>query len=185
LLLAVTGGFPIAYLESPSTLMKILSGRLPGGFHASAIWFGLIVVFFSLLLTRTHYGNWIFATGGNPQAARALGVEVNRVKLYNFILCALLAGFTGVVQFARFSSVDPLRGSGIELEAIAAAVTGGTLLTGGYGSVVGTLMGVLLVGMVKSGLVLAGAPAYWYRAFIGVILIIAVIINTRIREVGQ
>jgi len=179
-LLAVTGGFPVAY-DGYSLLMYALSGRFGGGFHMSAWWFGALVIVLTVVLTQTRYGNGVFATGGGPGAARALGVNVHRVKVVNFILSGLLGGFAGIVQFSRFSSVDPLRGSGIELEAIAAAVIGGTLLSGGYGSIVGTLLGVLMVGMIRSGLVLAGAPAYWYRAFIGVILIIAVIINTKIR----
>jgi len=72
--------------------------------------------------------------------------------------------------FARFNSVDPLRGTGMELEAIAAVVVGGTLMSGGYGNLIGTLFGVLLMGMVRSGLIMSGAPAYWYQAFIGIIL---------------
>ncbi|WP_376788803.1 ABC transporter permease [Thermoflexus sp.] len=182
-LLAVTGGFPIAY-EEQSLLMFVLSGRLPGGFHASALWFLGVALIATLVLTRTPFGNALFASGGNPQAARALGVEVARVKQVGFILTAVLAGLTGIIQFSRFGSVDPLRGEGVELEAIAATVTGGTLLTGGYGSVIGTVLGALIVGMVRNGLVLAGAPAYWYRAFIGLVLVGAVIINLRIRRWG-
>lgn len=182
-LLAVTGGFPIAY-EEKSLLMFALSGRLPGGFHASALWFLGVALIATLVLTRTPFGNAIFASGGNPQAARALGVEVARVKQIGFILTAVLAALAGIIQFSRFGSVDPLRGEGMELEAIAATVTGGTLLTGGYGSVMGTVLGALIVGMVRNGLVLAGAPAYWYRAFIGLVLVGAVIINLRIRRSG-
>ena len=180
-LLAVTGGFPIAY-EGKSSLMFALSGRLPGGFHASALWFLAVAGIATVVLTRTPFGNAVFAAGGNPQAARALGVEVDRVKRMGFVLTATLAALAGIIQFSRFGSVDPLRGEGVELEAIAAAVTGGTLLTGGYGSVIGTVLGALIVGMVRNGLVLAGAPAYWYRAFIGLVLVVAVIINLRIRR---
>jgi len=136
----------------------------------------------AIILNRTPYGNRVFAAGGNKKVAKALGVNVNRVKLISFTLSGILAGFAGCVQFSRFGSVDALRGTGVELEAIASAVIGGTLLTGGYGSLVGTFFGALLIGMVRSGLVMAGAPAYWYRAFIGVILIIAVIINTKVRS---
>lgn len=180
-LLAVTGGFPIAY-EETSALFFALSGRLPGGFHASALWFLALALAATVVLTRTPFGNALFASGGNPQAARALGVDVDRVKRIGFVLTAVLAALAGIIQFARFGSVDPLRGEGVELEAIAATVTGGTLLTGGYGSVIGTVLGALIVGMVRNGLVLAGAPAYWYRAFIGLILVVAVIINLRIRR---
>jgi simple sugar transport system permease protein len=98
-----------------------------------------------------------------------------------FVVCAVLAGFVGVIQFSRFATVPSTLGEGMELEAIAAAVIGGSLLTGGYGSVLGTMIGSLLTGMISSGLVLAGAPPYWFQGFIGLIVIAAVIINTRIR----
>ncbi len=182
-LLAVTQGFPVSY-EGQSVLMFALSGRLPGGFHASALWFLAVALIATVVLTRTSFGNAVFAAGGNPQAARALGVDVVRVKQAGFILTAVLAALAGIIQFSRFGSVDPLRGQGAELEAIAATVTGGTLLSGGYGSVIGTVLGALIVGMVRTGLVLAGAPAYWYQAFIGLVLVGAVIINLRIRRFG-
>ncbi|GAG58195.1 unnamed protein product [marine sediment metagenome] len=111
-----------------------------------------------------------------------MGVLVNRVKITNFIISAMLAGLAGCIQFARFYSVDPLRGTGLELEAIAAVVVGGTLMSGGYGNLIGTLFGVLLMGMVRSGLIMSGAPAYWYQAFIGIILISAAIINTKLKR---
>ena len=179
-LLAVTGGFPVVY-EGGSWLLSALGGRFAGGFHTSLFWFVLIVLIFQVVLTQTRYGNGVYATGGDPGAARALGVNVARTKIINFVLSAMLAALAGIIQFSRFKSVDPLRGQEWELQAIAAAVIGGTLLTGGYGSILGTALGVMMIGMVRSGLVLAGAPAYWYRAFIGVILIAAVIINVRIR----
>lgn len=184
LLLAVSGGFPVPYFGS-SVLFEILNSRFIGDFRTSAIWFVLIVLIFHFILQHTPYGNHVFATGGNKEAARALGVAVKQVKLINFTLSGLLAGLAGCIQFSRFRSVDALRGQGMELEAIAAAVTGGALLSGGYGSIIGTLLGVLIIGMVRTGLVLAGAPAYWYQAFVGVILIVAVIINVRLKGGSQ
>jgi len=114
------------------------------------------------------------------QAAKALGVPTNRVKVANFILTAVLAGLAGCIQFARFHSVDPMRGFGIELEVIAAVVIGGTTFTGGAGSVVGTIFGVLIMGMVRSGLIQAGAPAYWYQTFVGLIILLACAGNERL-----
>lgn len=178
--LAISGGFPVVFAPS-SPVKYALSGRFAGDFRTSTLWFVAITLILTIVINRTPYGNRVFATGGNKEVAKALGVNVNRTKLMNFTLSGILAGFAGCIQFSRFGSVDALRGTGVELEAIAAAVIGGTLLTGGYGSLIGTLFGALLIGMVRSGLVMAGAPAYWYRAFIGVILIIAVIINTKVR----
>lgn len=182
LLFAVTEGFPITVRGEQSLLMRILNGRfLDAGFFASSIWFVVIGIIGAIILNKTKYGNSTFATGGDPNAARALGVNVQRVKLTNFTLSSVLAGFVGIIQFSRFSSVQPTMGEQMELQAIAAAVIGGSLLSGGYGSVVGTMIGAMLMGMIRSGLVLAGAPPFWYRAFIGVILVAAVIINTKAR----
>jgi len=180
-LLAWTGGFGVRFWGK-SPFLDVLNGQFFGGFRASALWFVVLVAMCNFALTRTPYGNSVYATGGNREAARLLGIPVDRVKVMNFIIVAVLSGLAGCVQFARFASVDPLRGQGMELEAIAATVVGGTLMSGGHGSLVGTLFGVLLIGMVRSGLVMSGAPAYWYQAFVGVILIIAVIINTKLRE---
>lgn len=183
ILLAVTGGFPVSYFPAGTPWMFLtLNGRFAGQFRASALWFLGIMLLLNLVLVRTRYGNAVYATGGNKDAARVLGVPTGRVKCVNFVISAVLAGLAGCVQFARFYSVDPMRGYGLELEAIAAAVIGGTLLTGGAGNLIGTLFGVLLVGMVRSGLVQSGAPAYWYQAFVGLIVVVAVIINTRLRR---
>jgi len=105
------------------------------------------------VLLRTRYGNWVFATGGNPRAANAQGVPINRVKVINFMLTGLLAGAAGVIQFGHRTSVDPLRGDGLELIAVAACVIGGVRLSGGFGTIVGPCIGVLLLQMLEQGLV--------------------------------
>ncbi|MFN4189692.1 MAG: ABC transporter permease [Pseudothermotoga sp.] len=181
ILLAVTGGFPII-LSRRMRMLDYFGGRVTGGLRYSAIWFIIITLVFWIILERTRYGNWTFATGGNLGAAKALGIPSERVKIINFMICSTLAGFAGLTTFARFKIVDPTLGQELELEAIASAVMGGTLLTGGYGSVMGALIGAAMISMVRNGLVLAGAPAYWYRAFIGIILIVAAVINARIRK---
>ncbi len=181
ILLAVTGGFPII-LARRIRMLDYLGGRVIGGLRYSAIWFVFLTFIFWFVLERTRYGNWTFATGGNLGAAKALGVPSERVKITNFMISSLLAGFAGLTTFARFKIVDPTLGQELELEAIASAVMGGTLLTGGYGSILGALIGATMISMVRNGLVLAGAPAYWYRAFIGIILIVAAVINAKIRK---
>jgi len=180
-ILAVTGGFPVRYWGD-SGLLFALNGRFAEQLRMSAFWFLGVVVILAFILTRTRYGNWVFATGGGPQAARTLGIRIDRVKIINFMVSAVLAGLAGCIQFARFHSVDPTRGQGLELEAIAAAVIGGALMTGGYGSMIGAMLGALLVGMVRSGLVMAGAPSYWYQAFIGIVLIVASVVNIKLRR---
>lgn len=179
-----------AYSSDLNTIVEvpffdILNGRLDfleGNFRASIIWWFVIAAIFNIILTQTRYGNAVFAVGGNPGAARAQGINANRVKINNFILSGVLAAVGGIMEAARFEVVEPLRGTGYELDVIAAAVIGGTLLTGGFGSIIGAVLGVLLAFMLKTGLVLIGVEATWFRGVLGVIMIIAVIINTNIRR---
>jgi simple sugar transport system permease protein len=173
----------------PVSVFTILNGQLTflrdaigGNFRSSTIWFLVMVVVFALILTQTRYGNAVYATGGNAAAARAQGIAVNRVRIINFAISGSLAGFAAIVEFGRLTSASGDRGTGWELEAIAAAVIGGALLSGGYGSIVGALIGVILSGMLSTGLVLLGVPSYGFRGYIGVILVIAVVINNLVRR---
>jgi simple sugar transport system permease protein len=177
ILLAVTGGFPVR-LEGDHWLTFVLNGPVGDlGLRTSAFWLLLLTAVLAFVLDWTPYGNWTYSVGASANTARELGVSVARVKLINFGLSSLLAGLAGLMAFSRFRIVDPTLGQGLELETITSAVLGGCLLTGGYGSIIGTFLGAFLIAMTRVGLVLAQAPAYWYSAFIGIILIIATIIN--------
>lgn len=181
MVLAMTGGFPLR-LKTPVPFMQIFSARLGDFLPVSFLWLLLLMVLFGFLLNNTQQGNWIFATGGEGSAAREMGVPTIRVKITMFITVSVLAAFTGIVQMARFSSIDALRGNGMELEAVLAVVVGGASLNGGYGSVIGAVLGVVMLAMIKQGLVLMGIDAYWYRAGIGVVLIVAAVVNQYVRE---
>jgi simple sugar transport system permease protein len=174
--LLITQGWPPFFPEEASPLTKIIVGEL-GFVRLSLIWFVVIIIFFWILLERSRFGNWTFATGGNPGTARALGISTKRVKGVNFMISSFLAGFSGLIQGCRLQAVLPSAGTGVELQAIAAAVIGGTFLTGGIGSVVGSSIGCFLIRIIDNGLVMAGAPGYWFRIFIGIILIRAVVLN--------
>jgi ribose/xylose/arabinose/galactoside ABC-type transport system permease subunit len=146
--------------------------------RSSVIWWFLLVLVFQFILTQTPYGSYSFAVGGNPGAARAQGISVNRIKVTNFVLCSLLVAFAAIMDVSRVQNVDSTRGDGLELEVIAASVIGGTLLTGGYGSIIGALLGVFIFGMLRTGLVLIGLNPRIFNGVIGVIIIAAVVINT-------
>jgi len=177
ILLAITGGFPVR-LEKNTWFTWLLNGQVGmEGLRTGALWLVVLTAVFAFILDWTPYGNWTFAVGASADTARELGVPAERVKILNFGVSALMAGLAGLMAFSRFQIVDPTMGMGLELETITAAVLGGCLLTGGYGSMVGSFLGAVLIAMTRVGLVLAKAPAYWYRAFIGVILIIATVIN--------
>ncbi|MFE7168050.1 ABC transporter permease [Streptomyces sp. NPDC057616] len=134
------------------------------------------------LLIRTKYGNWIFAVGGNKDSARAVGVPVTFTKISLFMLVGRGAWFIGMHQLFTFNTVQSGVGVGQELIYIAAAVIGGCLLTGGYGSAVGPVFGAFMFGMVNQGIVFAGWNPDWFKAFLGVMLIGAVLINLWVRQ---
>jgi simple sugar transport system permease protein len=152
-----------------------------GGFSVSVLWWGAITALATWVLLRTRFGNWIFGAGGAPDAARNLGVPVRRVKIMLFMTTAFCACLIATFQAVKFTGADVLRGTGKELEAILAAVLGGTLLTGGHGSVIGAAFGALIFGMVQQGIVFAGVDSDWYKVFLGVMLISAVLVNTYVR----
>lgn len=168
------------FLNGPITPLNQLFVPAPN-FRFSLVWFLLVAFVFSFILMRTRYGNWTFAAGGSPEAAIAQGVDVNRVKVTNFIITGFLAGLAGILQFAHRSSVDPLRGEGMELIAVAACVIGGTRLKGGVGTIFGAMVGILLLQMLEQGLVLMRIPIQIFQAVAGLIIIIAVISNTYLR----
>lgn len=146
------------------------------------VWALVLVAFGHFLLTRTRFGNWIFASGGDAQAARYVGVPVNRVKILMFMFTAFCATVFATCQVMEFGSAGADRGLLKEFEAIIAVVIGGALLTGGYGSVIGAALGALIFGVVQQGLFFAGVESSLFRVFLGVILLMAVILNTYIRR---
>ncbi len=178
----------------PVSFFDIANGRIAslpviGPLDASinlrtgVIWWFVLVVIFQFILNHMKYGGYTFAVGGNPGAALAQGISVSRIKITNFIICAVLAGVAGIAFVSRVGSVGPNLGEGLELEVIAASVIGGTLLTGGYGSIFGALLGVLIFGLLRTGLVLIGMDPRIFYGVQGVIIIVAVIINTAVRRV--
>ena len=119
----------------------------------------------------TKSGNWIQASGGNASAARARGVRVSRVKIALFMLTATMAALAGVISSIRTSAANPNSGTGYELEVIAMVVIGGTALTGGRGTILGTVLGVFILRVMRNGIVLIGVPGLAYNIFIGAIIL--------------
>jgi ribose/xylose/arabinose/galactoside ABC-type transport system permease subunit len=152
-------------------------------FRNSIIWWLFFSVFFHIVMTRTRYGNSVFAVGGNIGAARAQGINVNRVKIMSFMLTAVLTGIAAVYETTRNPGVDPLKGQFYELDVIAMTVIGGALLSGGYGSIIGTILGALIYGMMQTGLVLVGMESRMFAGVVGTIILIAVVLNTYVRRI--
>ena len=146
------------------------------------LWWLVLAVIGSFVLTRTRFGNFIFAAGGDANAARNLGVPVARVKVLLFGVTAFCAALYGVSQVMEFGSAAADRGLQKEFEAIIAAVIGGSLLTGGYGSVTGACFGALIFGVVQQGIYFANWNSDWFRVFLGVMLLLAVLFNKAVRR---
>ncbi len=162
--------------------LSIMFGVATSDLYVSVVWWILIAVVGAYVLSRRKFGNWILGVGGSPNAARNLGVPVARVKITLFAATAFSASILAACQSMQFASADIQRGAGYELTAITMAVIGGCLLTGGYGSVTGTALGALALGMANIGIVYASINADWYKIAIGVLLLAAVVLNNWIRR---
>jgi simple sugar transport system permease protein len=163
----------------------LFASELYGPFLAPIAWWLGLAALATWILLRTRSGNWIFAAGGAPEAARKMGVPVARVKIALFMTTALAACLVAVSQAVRFTGADALRGEQQEFRAIIAAVIGGTLLTGGYGSAIGAVLGALIFGMVQQGIVITGVDADWFQVFLGAMLVAAVLVNNFIRRAAE
>lgn len=184
--LYASNGFPQATYETQSWIKEGLVGQVAqtGEFNliASLLWFVGLVLIFHFVLNSTQFGNWIMATGGNLKAARARGVNTDRVKIILFIVCAFLAGLAGAMDALRISAAYPISGTGYEMEIIAMTVIGGTLLAGGRGTIVGTVIGVLLLRVIRNGIIVVGVPGLAYNIFIGVIILLMMALHSGIER---
>ena len=150
--------------------------------RTSVVYWIVFVIIATWILLRTHVGNWIFSVGGNPASARAVGVPVARMKVGLFMAVGFMAWFTGMHTLFLFNTIQAGQGIGNEFVYIIAAVVGGCLLTGGYGSAVGAAIGALIFGMVNQGIVYAGWNPDWFQFFVGLLLLGAILLNTYIRR---
>lgn len=172
--LYITSGFPQGTWTAESPLMELIVGSFNIGeirIYASLLWFIFFTVILWYILTQSKFGNWIQASGGNPNSAKARGVRVGRTKMILFVLSAVMAAYAGITSSIRVSAANPNSGTGYELEVIAMVVIGGTALTGGRGTIIGTVLGVLILRLMRNGIVLVGVPGLAYNIFIGAIIL--------------
>jgi simple sugar transport system permease protein len=155
---------------------------IAAAFPISIVWWLLIAAVATYVLLRTRPGNWIFGMGGDQNAARNVGVPVNLMKIALFMATAAAAWLVATIQVLEVGSADTLRGEQREFYTIIAVVIGGTLLTGGYGSAIGAVLGALIYGMVQQGLIFAHVDSDWLLVFLGAMLIVAVLVNNFIRK---
>jgi simple sugar transport system permease protein len=151
-------------------------------FQVSILWWLGWAALATLILLRTKIGNWIFAVGGSAPSARAVGVPVARTKILLFMTTATAAWLVGAINIMRFTTVQANQGVGLEFQYIIAAVIGGCLMTGGYGSAIGAAIGALIFGMAQQGIVFARWNSDWFMLFLGVMLLAAVLVNNTFRR---
>jgi len=151
-------------------------------FRITVVWWLVITALGTWVLTRTRVGNWIFGVGGDANAARNVGVPVARVKIGLFMTTSFVAALTGIMIALRLASTQAGQGVGEEFQYIIAAVVGGCVLTGGYGSAVGASLGATIIGMAFIGIQFSGWNTDWRFLFLGVILLAAVLVNNFIRK---
>jgi simple sugar transport system permease protein len=187
--LFITDGFPQrTWSAGGNWLAQALAGEFfVGGFriYLSFFWFAAAAVVLSYVLTETKVGNWILAAGGNAGAARARGVKVSRTKIALFILSSAMAALAGVISSIRTSAANPNSGTGYELEVIAMVVIGGTALSGGRGTIVGTVLGVFILRVMRNGIVLIGVPGLAYNIFIGAIILGMMVLHSGLERRHQ
>jgi simple sugar transport system permease protein len=150
--------------------------------NITVIYWVVLTLFGTILLLRTEYGSWIFASGGDAAAARAVGVPVTLTKTALFMGVGFCAWLLGMHMLFNFNNVQSGQGVGNEFIFIIAAVIGGCLLTGGYGSVVGASVGALIFGMTQLGITYAGWDPDWFKTFLGIMLILATLVNLYVRK---
>jgi simple sugar transport system permease protein len=151
-------------------------------FPVSILWWVIAAAIGAWVLLRTSFGNWIFAVGGSALSSRAVGVPVVRTKILLFMTTAFAAWVVGSINILRFASVQANQGIGLEFQYIIAAVIGGCLLTGGFGSAVGAAIGALIFGMARQGIVYARWDSDWFMLFLGIMLLAAVLVNNAFRR---
>ncbi|MFI5493812.1 ABC transporter permease [Actinoplanes sp. NPDC051859] len=178
----------ISQIDGFGSLNKIFASSFkigPVTVWITVIWWAFFVALAAWILQRTRIGNWTFAVGGAPDSARAVGVPVVKTKIGLFMAVSFLGWFIGMHTLYRFNTLQAGNGVGNEFLYIIAAVVGGTLLTGGFGNAIGVAIGAFIFGMTSLGIVYAGWDPNWFRAFLGIMLLLAVLVNLYIKRMSM
>ena len=181
--LIISGGFPIRPESGP--LLEEIFGGNP---VSQILWAISVTLILQFVLVKTRWGLHTVATGGNIIGATEVGIKVERIKIGNFIICSVCGGLAGILDTFRIGSIDPLAGgTEIMFMAIASSVIGGTLLTGGSGTIIGAFLGAAVLGILKDGFTLSGVSAYTFNMILGGAILITMLINvhlSRLRAAG-
>lgn len=171
-----TTGRPVTGLQPA---FKFIGAEFIFGIPVPIYIMALVTLITYIILSHLRLGRYIYAVGGNEQSARASGIKVDSVKIFAYVFSGTLSALVGVVLAARLNSATPILGQGYELDAIAAAVIGGTSMDGGRGNVIGTIVGALIIGTISNGLDILNVSAYWQQIIKGLIILIAVLLDRK------
>lgn len=174
--LLLSGGVPIKG-STNEAFKEFMAGQPLPGLSAQTLWMVAVMIIFGVILAFTRFGSNIYSVGGNAKAAADAGINVNRVKISTFALTGFLCALAAIILVAWLGNANPLTGNGMELSAIAAVVVGGAALTGGKGTILGTLLGAVIAGVLGNALILAGVDGNWQQVATGVLILAAVFIN--------
>jgi len=169
--LLIAGGLPI--LNIPDAYRRFVDARIIWYVRVSVIIFIIFAIFLHILLKKTRFGNYVFAIGGNEEASRLSGVKVEKVKIAMYSIGMLGTTLAAMIMIGKMGAGDSTTGVGYELDAIAAAAIGGTSMSGGRGTIVGTLLGALLFASLRIGLIVAGVDPFWQYVARGIVILIA------------
>ena len=167
----MTGGWPV--LSIPRSFRNLTDGKLIFDIPVSVVVLFVFAFFAHVLLKRTRFGTYLYAIGGNEEATRLSGVDVDRAKVFAYAICGVGAALSGMVLLGRLGSGEPTAGVSYELRAIAAAAVGGASLAGGKGTMLGTLLGALLLSALRVGLIVAGMDTFWQYIATGLVIVTA------------
>ncbi len=181
LALVIAGGWPIGGFED-SGFIFLTGGRILDTFPVQVVWMIVVMIVGGIVMSKTTFGHHVYGTGDNKQAARLAGVNTDRVKITVLILTAVTSAIAAALFVGFLGSASPLTGTGIEMDAIAAVIIGGTNLFGGAGFVIGTLFGAMIMGVIRNGMILTGVSVYWQETVIGLVIIGAVAIDMLLRK---
>ena len=173
---AISGGTSVSVFPDSATQSWVW--KFGAKIHGVPVQIFIMLVMFviaHIVLKKTVYGNHVYATGGNERAARLSGISTKNTRLYAFIIQGVCCAMAAVIALTYLNSVTTTSGEGREMDCIAAVILGGAALSGGRGTIVGTLIGVFIMGIVKNGMVLLGVPVFWQDGFIGIVVILAVL----------
>ncbi len=173
LALVISGSAPI-YFNALPEFSKISTGELIPKVPNAVLVLAVLAVLAAILLTRTLFGRYTFSIGSNEEATELSGINVRKWKILIYTVAGLFTGIAGIMISARLGSAQPATGMGYELQAIAAVVIGGTSLTGGRGSIIGTIIGALIISVLNNGLRIMSIPQEWQNVILGLVILAAV-----------